>query len=328
MRTVNLAARNYVRSAIACAVSDAPDRYAGERWGWAPGTIMKAFVAALNSNEIGSGPTAFFSLVYEASILARLGLRRVVPHVRTLSVTGGSRGFWVPDGSPLPFSSLSLAGSTLRPLSIGALVAMTDESLRDQNSLTEDQVEQDLTGAISQAIDLAFLDRANSGVIDEKPASVTHSAVQISATSDPVADIANVISAFSGDLSKAVFVTDPKLAARLAGIRDGTGFVYPAAGARGGELAGIPLITTVASPIDSTGSQIALIDGSGIAFAGESVSLEKSRQASVAMSDTPDATPQMISLWATNTVAFKSIVRAVWSVQRPGSVAVLTDVTW
>lgn len=46
------------------------------------------------------------------------------------------------------------------------------------------------------------------------------------------------------------------------------------------------------------------------------------------MSDTPESDPVLVSLWQLNLVGYKSIMSANWEVQRTGSVAVLTGVTW
>ncbi|MCY1297332.1 hypothetical protein D9M70_467680 [compost metagenome] len=93
-------------------------------------------------------------------------------------------------------------------------------------------------------------------------------------------------------------------------------------------MLGIPLLISRASPRDSSSGQLALIDPTGIAYGAEGISFESAEHATLAMSDTPESDPVLVSLWQQNLVGYKSIVASNWEVQRDGSVALLTDVAW
>ncbi|CAM5277243.1 phage major capsid family protein [Rhodanobacter lindaniclasticus] len=136
-----------------------------------------------------------------------------------------------------------------------------------------------------------------------------------------------LVAAFAGDISAAVFVTDPTSAVSLAMAQTATGsFLHLDAGARGGSLLGIPLITTNDSPRDSTGGQLALIDPTGIAWNVDDVQLDVAKAASLEMSDSPSGASEQVSLFQTNSAAWRVIIRANFENQRTGGVAVLTGV--
>lgn len=327
-------ARTFVRTAIAKAISGGdPGAYALRRWGGTDGdTVAKAAIAAVTNPETTGGYAAaeFFNLVLEQSIVGKLdSLRRVALNVRMLAMTGGARGYWVSQGNPVPLSRPTINGAVLEPRSVNAIVVTPEEALRNPNTIVETALQDDLVRALAEALDIAFIDSANAGIAEEMPPAVTYGVTPIVATDDCVADLIALVEAFMGALESAYFVTDPVTATRLAAIRDATShFIFPDLGPRGGVVLGIPVITSRSSPLDSNGGQIALIDGAGIAFGSEGMTLEKSNATTLAMSDSPSAPAEMVSMYQTNSVAFLARMIANWEVQRAGAVSVLTNCVW
>lgn len=291
--------------------------------------IHKAAQAALTLGADDFAAREFLNEVIEKSAIGKLQARRVPFNVRMLKMTTGARGYWVGQGKPVPVSQQSLQGATLMPLKVGVLIVTTKESLKP-GGLTEANLQTDMQRATSDALDEAFLDHTNAGIADEMPAAITYGATEIPAGMDPAWDMRAMIEAFTGDLSTAAFVTDPLTATKLAMTRDeGGNYPFPDAGPRGGSILGIPLIVTRGSPVDSNGGQIALIDASGLAMQVDAISIEKSDQASLQMTNTPsDGATDLVSLWQTNSVAFMATVSANWENQRTGGVVVLTNVTY
>jgi len=302
------------------------------RWGEYQGDqIAKAAVAPIIQSDVGDyAAVEFFNLVMERSLLGRLvGLRRLPFNRKMLKITSGSNGYWVAESNPVPLSKPALEGSSLNPLKVCAMIVATDEALKTGGTIAENGFQRDLERAVVDTTDIALLDAGNAGAADERPASITYGAPASAATSDAAADIATLIGLFGGDLGAAYFVTDATTATSMALHRNTAGdLVFPDVGARGGSILGVPLLISRASPRDSSGGQLALIDPTGIAYGADGLSFENAEHATVAMSDTPESDPVLVSLWQRNLVGFKSIMSANWEVQRNGSVALLTDVAW
>lgn len=302
------------------------------RWGQYQGEqIAKSAVAPIMQSDVGDqAAVEFFNLVMERTLLGRLaGLRRIPFHRRMLKITAGSNGYWVAESNPVPLSKPALDGSSLQPLKVCAMIVATEEALKTGGAIAENGFQRDLERAVVDTTDIALLDASNAGVAGERPASLTYGAPSYAATSDAAADIAVLVDLFGGDLGAAYFVTDARVATEMALARDPSGgLLFPDASPRGGSVLGIPLLISRASPRDSSGGQLALIDPTGIAYGADGLTFESAEHATVAMSDTPESDPVLVSLWQRNLVGYKSIMASNWEVQRTGSVALLTDVAW
>jgi hypothetical protein len=332
--TVSLIPRgqNFIRSLIARHAVKSLDpeglrRFAEANWGaFHAERIVKAAVSALSTTDFGE-PEAqeFFGLVREQSVIGRLGGLRTVPfNVRMLRMVSGVNAYWIGQGNPIPLSKPSLDGGTLAPLKVATLLAVTEESMR-ANGAAESVLLGDMQRAVSTSLDVALLDPGNAGVADKMPASITYGVTPVASTGDPAADIEALVAAFTGDFSAAFFATDPTTATQIALARDAGGsFAFPDAGPRGGSILGIPLLVSRGSPRDSGGGQLALIDPSGIAGNVENGRVDSSDQTSLLMTDDPSGPGEMVSMYQTNSVAFKAEVIANWETQRAGSVALVT----
>lgn len=299
--------------------------FASARWPTEGFAISKAAVAAITTGDIGPEMVEYVGAVRERSVIGGLaGTRPVAFLKRMIARTNGVTGFWAGEATPAPMLKAVLAGSTLEVKKVVALIAATEEALRAESPAVEAGLQFDLETGCAGAIDQAFLDPANAGSATI-PAAVTHGAPTVAATSDAAADLKALVSAFAGDMASAYLVTDPDTATGLAMVRGANGsFVFAEAGPRGGSILGIPLLVSRFSPRDTSSGQIALIDASGIAVAMDSVELSQSDQTSLAMSDTPTSPASMVSMFATNSVALKAVIRANWENQRIGGVAVIT----
>ena len=300
--------------------------FAMARWPAEGFAISKAAQAALNSGDIGTPEAAeYFNAVREKSVLGGLvGTRPVAFNKRMLARTNGATGFWVGEAAPAPLLTPVLAGSTLEAKKVVALIAVTAEATRAASPAVEAGLQADLDTGCVGALDSAFLDASNGGN-DAMPAAVTHGAPTVAATGDAAVDLKALVSAFTGDMSSAYLVTDPDTATGLAMVRGANGsFLFPDAGPRGGSVLGIPLLVSRHSPRDTSGGQIALIDASGIALAMEGIELSQSENTSLVMADSPTSPAQVVSMFQTNTVALKAVIRANWENQRVGGVAVIT----
>jgi len=331
MSVTTVRGRTFVRGVIAKAATEGGNEaigYAETRWSssWAP--VVKAMTGSITTDDTGNVEAQeFFGTVADRSLLGQLtGLRRIPFNVRYMSMSQGTRGYWVSPHSRIPVSKPALAGSSLERLKVASLAIFTRESIEAAGPLAESAFQADLTDAVTLAIDAAFIDRASAGAADESPASVTHGATAIAATNDAGADVKSAIQTFAGDLTRAFWVTDGKTAASLGLVR-GTGgsLAFPNVGARGGEILGIPVVTTDGSPhTQAAGGQLALVDPTGIAFNTDGIEVAKSTNAAIWVSDTPDSDPTQVSLFQEDSVALKVVAWASWEQQRENGVVVIT----
>jgi HK97 family phage major capsid protein len=314
--------------------------FAGSRWGvsidWE--SVVKSAVTPLTvanlDGEQSFAAAEYFETVRQASIVGRLVGRRDVPlRTRLINVGSGARGYWVGQSKPKPLSKPTLAGAVMDPRKVAAIIVATAESVKAPGPKAEAVFQSDLTRAVAEELDTAFIDSANAGIAGEMPASITNGVTHLASSGNPGSDITALIEHFLGDLSVAVFITDPVTATRIALARDAGGsFLFPDVGPRGGSILGMPLLTSRSSPQDSSGGQLALVDPSGIATALEGVSVDLSEHSTLQMSDTPDspldANTVLVSLWQQDLVALRAEIYANWRVEREGAVAVVTGASY
>ncbi|MBD8552448.1 phage major capsid protein [Sphingomonas sp. CFBP 8764] len=336
---------DFIRATIAQTVArNAPNEAAGiasERWGAESRAvrIVKAAGAAGTVNGNWGGPLSgeyataaaeFMGLVRKQSILGRLtGMRRVPARVPILTQTGGFAGHWVREGAAMRVGKAVFARQALDTLKVAAMCVVTEELIESGDPLADAIIKADLTRAIAEASDLAFIDPANAGVNGETPASVTNGVEPITAVGDFKIDLDRLVSSFAGDLTTAVLIGRPELFVQVAGIE------FPNVGARGGEMAGIPAIPSRSVPNNADGSyRLNLIDPAGIVYAADDAAtqIKSTHQGTIEMSEaplsnaiTPTASAQ-VSLWQNNLMAIAGLMHENWRQERRDSVAVLSSI--
>lgn len=291
--------------------------------------IVKAAVAGLSTladDELArwnATVAEFFAAVRPLLMLGQIGtIRRVPPAVRLVSATSGATGYWLGDGGAVPVSETTYSEEALELLKVAALIIATDELLSSSDPAAELALRADLIAALVKTIDQSFIDPNNGGSAGIEPASVTSGLSGIASTGDPDDDIANLLAAFDGDLSKAYFIGSPLVLAQM------NGFSRPNVGARGGEIAGIPAIAS-----EAAADNLTLLDGSAVALAEGGADVKVSRQGTVQMADdptnsttTPTATTAT-SLWQTDSVGVMAVREITWERVRPGA-AIVTGIAY
>jgi hypothetical protein len=309
-------------------INFAADRWAGGNWS----AIAKAAVGAEFASDLRANEAAaeYFDFVLPGAIIGKMTQIRKVDFNQPIMVSSSTtRGYWTSQASDIPISKRILTPQYLAPLSVSAITVHSDLALKTNNKNSEESFAREHARALAEAMDLSFIDPSNAGIAGEEPASITYGVTPITATSDPAADIVNLIEDFQGDLLSSYFITDPVAAAKLSLSRDSDGsFYFPDVNVRGGSILGIPVIVSRVSPKDSSGSQLALVDASGLAMAAESLMMEKSDNAAILMADDPSGPAEMVSMWQTNCVAFLTKVATNWKAIRPGSVSLITGINY
>lgn len=237
------------------------------RYAYGAGSVVPALLersvldqASISGDKEGRLALAgFLEMVRARSLIGKIaGFRKVPSDTRILVQTGLAIPDWTIEGEAIPVTVPEFDSQKLRPLSIGGIVPISQELMRaigDANA--EQAIGRDLARGVADLESLTLIDPNNAGEADKRPASLLYGVDPVESSADAVEDVERLISDFAGDLEAAVMVTDPRTAVRLRGAG------FEGAGARGGDVAGIPLVTSSAVPADSDGSLIALIDPSG-----------------------------------------------------------------
>lgn len=332
-KAIALAATQNVREALA---------FATAHWGSASQVVseMKTAVAAGTTGDadyaalVGTAESEaeFLELVDQQSIFGRLqGMRMVPTGVPICLVTGGATAYWVSASKGTPTSRQAFDRSSMFALRIGAITVFSNELARSASPQAEQVFRRDLIRAAVELTDLSFIDPGNAGVSEKSPASITFGADTVASTGDVADDVEAVLEAFAGSLLTASWVCHPRLAAQI-GIRSGGRGIGCDLGARGGQLAGLPAITSEAVPYASDGAILCLIDAAGIAAVDQGFDVQRSTQAMIEMSDAPQgatdtpvaASSYSVSLFQSESTAVR-ISRAInFQRARDGAVVVLT----
>lgn len=279
--------------------------------------------AAVSLDDFGSDPdyraasAALLEIVRTRSLLGKInGWRRIPFRTPVIAEVTTPIATWVKEGTRKPITASTFDTERLSQLKIAAIVLVTQEVLRLTGIQFTNTLQAQIVRAIAQVESESLIDPANAGVADESPASITYGQPNAASVGDPEADLDRLLDLFDGDVESMVLVTHPRTAVKLHHRG------YENAGARGGDVAGIPLVTSTGVPFDSSGSLLVAVDPSRVLLADDGVRLDLSTQSSVQL-DNGDS----ISLWQTNTAGVLAERLLNWEAQE-GAVAYLTGVDY
>lgn len=322
--------------------------FAAQRWGARSATVemLRAAVPGASAggwggeltDDAATAATEFFELARQGTILAKLeGLRRVPRRVPYVAVASGATAFWRGgSGKPTPVSKMALDRDELDALGMGCLVVLPAELVKDASPEAEALIRGDLLRAVTELLDSTFIDPTNAGVAGATPRSVTYGAPSVASTGDLADDCEQAIGKLAGSLATASWVMHPRLAAAI-GIGAGGRGVGADVGARGGVMAGLPVIVSESCAHDSDAGTIALVDGAGIVLAEEpGIAVSTTDTATIEQDDTPTgasdtpaaATATLVSLWQSDSVGVKATIRANWAKARASSVVTITAASY
>lgn len=319
------------------------------------GMFVKAAVAAgTTTDETWAGPLVgeetsafadFVEYLRPQTILGRFGaggvpsLRQVPFRTALVGQTSGGEGYWVGEGKAKPLTKFDFSRRTLEPLKVANIAVVTEELLRDSSPSAEALVRDQLAAALRARLDTDFIDPAKAAVPGVSPASITNGVTPIpSAGSDADsvrADIRAVFGQFiaaNNAPTSGVWIMPATTALALSLMQNPLGQAeFPGISMNGGTLFGLPVIVSQYVP-DGT---VVLVNASDIYFADEGgVAVDMSREASLEMADNPShdsdtpAPAELVSLFQTNSVAFRAERTLNWAPRRDEAVAVLSDVAW
>lgn len=308
--------------------------------------VLKAAVAAgsTTSADFASliDPAAmageFVDLLRPNLILSKLTQVRKVPTNITIpKATTGTTSSWIGEGKGAPVTNQAFGDLVIGDHKLGSIAVFTEELLRRSDPAAEMLVQNDMVTATANAIDTAFIDQANAGVANVKPASIANAATTAATTGttadkvrlDVKAAYAAAVAA-NQPLASAVWIMHPTTALSLSMMRNATTSLVEFPGINfvtGGTFEGLPVVISSSVPGNpGAGFDVILAVQNEILVAEGGLAIDASREASLEMSDAPTndaATPTasaMVSLWQTNSVAVKVIRGITWVRRRPTAV--------
>lgn len=287
----------------------------------------------------------FIEFLRPQTILGKFGqngipaLRTVPFRVPLVAQTGGGAGYWVGEGAPKPLTSFNFSRTTLEPLKVANIAVLTEEVIRDSSPNAEVIVRDALRDALVERMDIDFIDPAKAAVAGVSPASITNGSTDDIASSGADADAVrlDVRSVFARFIAAnnaptaGVWIMSANTALALSLMVNPLGQrEFPGIGMNGGTFEGMPAIIS-----EYVGSVIILVNASDIYLADEGgIAIDLSREASLQMDNAPtnnSVTPTattMVSMFQTNSVAFRAERTINWARRRPTSVSYLTGVAY
>lgn len=325
--------------------------------------VMKAAVAAgtttdadwasklVEYNEIS---TDFVDYLRPRTLIGRFGaggvpsLRAIPFNVHIKGQSAASTAGWVGEGKHKPVTSGKYSDVYLGWAKLAAISVATDELLRFSNPSAERLIRDDLAAAVIEQMDKDFIQIANTGTNGVKPASITYhfngSATAVPAgTTSPEADIAALWSiADTGNLDagSAVYITTPAVARKLSGlVTAADNKRYPNMGPMGGTIDGVPVL--VSNYVDTNAFVLAFAGEIWLADDG-TVTIDASRETSIIMDSDPEAAlaaadpsatppvyaPVPVSMFQTNSVAFRAERYINWQTRRANVVKAVSGASW
>ena len=270
-------------------------------------------------------------------------LRRVPFRTPLIGQTGGGQAYWVGEGKPKPLTAFDFNRTTLDELKVATISVVTEELIR-KSSPSADMILRDaLAAAVAERIDIDFINPAKAAVSGVSPASITNGVAAIESSGNDAdairEDVRAIMATFvaaNNPPTSGVWIMAAGTALALSLMQNPLGqSEFPGLNMNGGSFLGMPAIVSEYFGNVSAGGFVALVNASDIYFADEGgVEVDVSREASLQMLDnptndtvTPTAT-SLVSMWQTNSVAFRAERILNWAKRRSSAVALLDEVNW
>lgn len=310
-------------------------------------TLDATFAAPLVDYQNFAGD--FVDFLRPRTIVGQFGqngvpaLNNIPFNVRIAGQTSGGNAYWVGEGTPKPLTAFDFNATELRWNKIAAISVLTQELIRFSSPSAERLVRDSLAAAVIERMDIDFVDPAKAAVTNVSPASITNGVTPITSTgSDADAircDIQALWATFIAARNtprNAVYIMDSTTALALSMMLNPLGQQeFPGVTMNGGTLGGVPVIVSDYLPVDTAGGIVILANASDIWIADDGqVTVDASDQASLQMLDNPTnnsatGTPTtMVSMFQTNSVAFRAERFVNWAKRRTSAVAYLDGVAW
>lgn len=272
--------------------------------------------------DAGAAFADFVEYLRPRSLLGQISdrLRRLPFDTPVLIQGSGATAKWVKEGNAKPLTEWTYTRTKLAPLKVATIAAATKETLMRASTAADALLRDELARAVGAAIDTTFISD-DTAVTDESPAGILNSVTPLTLSggttvADIRCDVATYLTAFAENnlsLAGAFWIMPERVAIALSLIANEVGAAaFPGITPNGGTFAGLPVFVTGYAATTSFGSTVALVKGDEIFLGDEGgIQVSMSDQASLLMDANPtmnSTTPtpaQLVSMWQTNSVAFR-----------------------
>lgn len=333
---------------------------ARERWGSQTPeveTFVKTAVAAGDSTTSGWASqlayaqdmaSEFVEYLRPMTILGKLPtLRRVPFNIRYGVQDGTSTGNWVGQGSPIPVSKPSVTSGSLGIAKASAMVAIDEELARLSSPSAEMLVRDDMAKTLATFLDVQFVDPNVAASANVSPASITNGVTSVAATGTDAdhlrTDLATILTNLSRNelnLGDVVWIMTPEQALNIGLMLSSLGTpLFPGINAKGGELLGLPVVTSNSANIPgspNSGKMIiaAVVPEILLADDGQ-VEIDVSREAAIQLLDNPTnastgstAATTMVSMFQTHSIALRATRWINWAKRRSTAVEFIKEAAY
>lgn len=279
----------------------------------------------------------FIEFVRPQTIIGQIpGFRRVPFNISVPRQTSGGSASWVGEGAPKPVTQFAFDNVTLGHTKLASIAVITQELARFSSPSAEMVIRDSLAGALIQQMDSDFINPANSGTSNVKPASITNGVSAVPSSGNTEAnvreDIINVFAPFiAANLTprNGVWIMSATNALSLSLMVNALGqLAFPGITMEGGTFWGMPVIVS-----EAVGNIVVLANAHDILLADDGeVTIDSSSEASVQMDSAPTNPPVaatvLISLWQMNLLGIRAERFINWTKARAASVQYLSGVEW
>lgn len=310
-------------------------------------TLDATFAAPLVDYQNFAGD--FVEFLRPRTIIGQFGqngvpsLNRIPFNVRIAGQTSGGTAYWTGEGAPKPLTNFDFNAVELRWYKIATIAVLTQELIRFSDPSAERLVRDALAAAVIERADIDFIDPTKILVANVSPASITNGATAIASSGNDADDIRADLKALWAPFiaarnppSTAVYIMNSTTALALSLMQNPLGQPeFPGITMRGGSFNGVPVIVSdyIANP--TSGAIVVLVNANDIWLADDGqVTIDASDQTALQMDDAPtnnSATAThttLVSMFQTNSVAFRAERFINWQRRRSSGVAYLTGVNW
>jgi hypothetical protein len=286
----------------------------------AVGGIVSGDSPDLQSVGVFDAATAQLLAGHSAIEAASSRMRRVPFLTKTpKQLDSGSGGNWADEGSSLPIVAYAFDYLKFSPVRLGSVFVASDELVRDRSA--EAVLLATALAAQGRTESRLFLDPSLAAV-GNAPASICFNALEITPTASMSADLALMVSAIQTSGRGLTWLL------RLPDLAYITASLGAAAADVPRSLLGIPCLICANAPA----KQITLCDLQEVAFASGPLDAELSTEATLEMESEPTSSisagspaapvaTEVISLFQSNSAAYKLSRSLNWQVVRDGAVA-------
>lgn len=266
-------------------------------------------------------------------------LNRIPFNVRIAGKTSGGNAYWVGEGAPKPLTAFDFNATELRWSKVATIAVLTEELIRFSDPSAERLVRDGLAAAVIERLDIDFVDPTKAAVTNVSPASITNGVTPIASSGSDADAVRRDVQALWAPFitarnppRQAVYMMDSTTALALSLMQNPLGqSEFPGLNLNGGTFMGVPVLVSDYMPagvvVLANASDIWLADDGG-------VTIDASREASLQMLDNPTnnsatgTATAMVSMFQTNSVAFRAERYINWAKRRASAVSMLSGVAW